>query len=200
MCRSCGQMPWKCKCFPNQREQLLASCFPRSASTASTQSDIEIDAELFEAMSRRAGVWEDAEEAQHVASRQRDLSRSPSPEPEDKEAWRCVQCSNLNSKHALYCTVATCGARRPLVQQWWSGAYYCRSCGNHRFARSEFCQWVHCHSNDWKCPRCKNLNYAARKHCNTRCCKHPRDWQCPLCGLQNYVMRMKCKDCQHPKP
>ena len=42
-------------------------------------------------MNRRAGVWEDAEEAQHAASHQRDLSRSPSPEPEDKPAWPKLQ-------------------------------------------------------------------------------------------------------------
>ena len=200
VCRSCGRMPWLCKCCPEQREQLLAAFFPHSASTEGTQSDAEVDTELFKAISRRAGVWLDVEDAQHVASHQRDLSRSPSPEPEDKEAWPCVQCSNLNSRHVIYCTVATCGARRPLVQRWRSGDFYCPSCGNHRYASSYFCQWVHCHTNDWKCPQCKNVNYGARKHCHTRWCQHPRDWRCQRCGRLNYTMRKDCKDCQHRKP
>jgi len=174
VCRSCGRMPWLCKCFPNQREQLLASFIPDSASTEGIQSDAQVDAKLFTAISRSAGVWLDIEEARQVASHQRDLSRSPSPVPADREAWPCVQCSNLNSRHVIYCTVATCGAPRPLVQQWRSGDYYCPSCGNHRYASSEVCQWVHCHTNDWKCPQCKNVNYGTRMQCNTRWCQHPK--------------------------
>ena len=199
VCGTCGRMPWLCKCFPQRRAQLLGS-FQRSRSTTSTHSEAEVDVEVFEAMSRHAGVWENAEQAEHAASRLRDLSRSPSPEPHDKEAWRCVQCSNLNSKHVLTCTVATCGARRPLVQEWHEGDYFCPSCGNHRFATSEYCQWVHCHTNDWKCPQCQNVNYAARKQCHTRSCRHPRDWKCPRCGCVNWVVRNVCKHCQLPNP
>ena len=39
----------------------MAAFFPHSAPTVGTESDIEVDAKLFEAVSRRAGVWLDVE-------------------------------------------------------------------------------------------------------------------------------------------
>ena len=44
----------------------------------------------------------------------------------------------------------------------------------HRYASSEVCQWVHCHTKDWKRPQCKNVSYGARMQCNTRWCQHPK--------------------------
>ena len=200
-CHDCGKMPWSCKCNPERRSKLLAAFFPRSASIADpVPEEPQISAELFRRMCVRAGVWDDAQAAEHHATELRDRSRSPSPEPDDKEAWECPECRSLNSRHLLHCELATCGSRRPLVQKWRPGDYYCKDCGNHRYASSQWCNWVHCHSNDWTCPGCQNLNFAARKTCNTRSCQRPRDWTCPRCGLVNWIVRPVCKDCQHPKP
>ena len=202
VCSTCGRMPWWCKCNPDERARLLASFFPRSAfpTAARTARSIDAeDAEFFEKISRRAGVWEDAEGKVAEARGERERSRSPTPEPHDREAWPCPECANLNSKHILWCTVASCGARRPLMQEWRAGDYYCPDCGNHRFGSSRFCQWVHCHSNDWRCPLCGNKNFAARKECHTRWCRHQRDWNCPSCGELNWVVREVCLGCGHRK-
>ena len=138
-CHMCGKMPWACKCNPARRSELTAAFLPRSESTADPLTEPQISAELFQRMSERAGIWGDAEEAEHRATKLRDRSRSPSPEPEDKEAWECPECHSLNSRHELHCRVATCGSRRPLVQEWRPGDYYCEHCGNHRFRLSR-CQ------------------------------------------------------------
>ena len=199
-CHVCRQMPWSCKCNVAHRSELMAAFFPRSASTADSMTEPQISAELFHRISVRAGIWADAEEAEHIATELRDRSRSPSVEPEDKEAWECVMCRSLNSQYVLYCELATCGSRRPLVQKWRRGDYYCKDCGNHRYSSSQWCNWAHCHSNDWTCPGCQNLNFANRKKCHTRSCQRPRDWTCPRCGLVNWIFRQVCKDCQHPKP
>jgi len=118
-----------------------------------------------------------------------------------REAWPCPQCANMNSKHVLHCTVATCAVRRPLVQQWREGDYYCKDCGNHPYRSSLWCQWVHCHSNEWTRPHCSNLNYAARKD-HRRWCRRPRDWVCPGCSVVNSVVHGVCQTtgCGHAKP
>ena len=199
-CGSCGRMPWSCKCRPERRAQLLIAVLPRSASSADPVAEPQVSEALFRRISIRSGVWDDAEAAEHHAAELRDRSRSPSPEDEDKEAWECPSCTSLNSRHKLHCETPTCGLRRPLVQAWRPGDYYCEDCGNHRFRTSRWCNWVHCHSNDWICPACKNLNFAARKTCHTRSCQHPRDWTCPRCALVNWIVRPECKQCQHPRP
>ena len=193
-------MPWFCRCHPAVRASLVAAFFPSSASSTEIEEEPEdIDTKLFQRLSQRHGVWADAQDAEEEARVQRSRSRSPTPAPHDREAWPCPQCANLNSKHVLFCTVATCGTRRHLVQKWHEGDYFCEVCGNQRFRSSAFCTWVHCHSNDWTCPRCKNFNYAARKECHTRWCKHPRDWNCPRCGLRIRVVRGTCKRCGEKK-
>ena len=199
-CHTCARMPWSCKCNPGRRLQLMAAFSPHSTSTPEPVTEPQISAELFRRMSMRSGVWADAEAAEHRATELRDRSRSPSPEVHDKEGWQCPQCTNLNSKHILHCETTSCGLRRGLVQHWRQGDYYCRDCGNHRFASSLWCNWVHCHSNDWTCPVCHNLNFAAREKCHTRSCGHPRDWICPSCGLENWIVRPRCKDCRHARP
>ena len=202
VCHLCGLMPWSCRCNPERRAELVAAFFSqRSASTADPVPEPhQVSAELFRRMSQRAGVWDDAQAAEHHATKLRDRSRSPSPEAHDKEAWECPECHSLNSLHVLHCAVATCGNRRPLMQNWRSGDYFCEHCGNHRFASSLWCNWVHCHSNDWTCPMCQNKNFAARKTCNTRRCQHPRDWTCPRCSLVNWIVRPACKDCGKVQP
>ena len=101
-----------CKCNPGERARLLASSFPRSAFPTAT-STTSMDAELFQKISRRAGVWEDAEEKVAEARGERERSRSPSPEPHDREAWPCPDCANLNSKHILWFTVASVALAGP---------------------------------------------------------------------------------------
>ena len=132
-------MPWSCKCNPGRRLELMAAFSPRSASTADPVTEPQIYAELFRRMSVRSGIWDDAQAAEHHTAELRDRSRSPSPEDHDKNAWECPQCRSLNSQHVLHCELATCGNRRPLVQKWRPGDYYCKDCGNHRFASSLWC-------------------------------------------------------------
>ena len=142
-------MPWFCKCHPAERDHLLAAPFPRSGFSADAElAPEDKDDALFQLYSTRAGVWAEAEEAERPDRLGRERSRSPTPEPEE-EAWPRLQCANMNSKHVLRCTVATCAVRRPLVQQWREGDYYCKDCGNHCYGSSLWCQLVHCHSNDW---------------------------------------------------
>ena len=88
----------------------MAAFFPRSNSTALEFQ--EISEELFQRMSVRAGVWDDAEAAEHYAKELRDRSRSPSPESDDNGVWMCPECHSCNSPHVLYCEMATCGSRR----------------------------------------------------------------------------------------
>ena len=165
VCQDCGKMPWSCYCRPAERTRQLSPFFPFSASTEEPEV---VERRFFQGLSHREGVWWQAERDTRDSRVQRFRSRSPTPDPNDRQAWPCPQCSNLNSKHVLFCTVAVCAARRPLVQLWSLGDYTCEQCGNHRFPSSKFCQWLHCHSNDWECPTCKSLNSGACQECEVR--------------------------------
>ena len=111
--------------------------------------------------------------AEETLSKEEPRIELESPPP---GAWVCSSCKSWVSRHKLYCSRVGCPTRRELMQKWKPGDYFCTVCGNHRFKDSSRCQWVHCHSNDWVCPneRCGNLNYAARRFCNTRWCREPR--------------------------
>mmetsp|Transcript_130285 Transcript_130285/g.324881 ORF Transcript_130285/g.324881 Transcript_130285/m.324881 type:complete len:191 (-) Transcript_130285:215-787(-) len=75
---------------------------------------------------------------------------------------------------------------------------------------------------DWKCPKCKTLNFKKRMSCLSCACAKPRgevepikdwragkkdvsenvhaDWTCRQCGQFNLAMDKTCKKCQGPCP
>ena len=83
---------------------------------------------------------------------------------------------------------------------------------------------------DWRCPKCKNHNYANKKVCNRTGCEEPKprggggrggnsrgyrsnnsggfnnsnmkpgDWNCPKCKNHNYASRTMCNRCDTRKP
>ena len=83
---------------------------------------------------------------------------------------------------------------------------------------------------DWRCPKCKNHNYANKKVCNRTGCEEPKprggggrggdsrghrssnssgfrdsnmkpgDWNCPKCNNHNYARRDVCNRCDTRKP
>ena len=154
----------------------LPSSVPRSTSFSLRQMTDE-EAETYRIACSDAGVWAQVEE--HMAAAvEMENKEEPNVEQESPPpgAWVCRACKSWASRHKLYCTRVGCPTRRELLQKWKPGDYFCTVCGNHRFKHSVRCQWVHCHSNDWVCPnpKCRNLNYSARRFCNTRWCREPR--------------------------
>ena len=82
---------------------------------------------------------------------------------------------------------------------------------------------------DWRCPKCKNHNFANKKVCNRTGCEEPKprgggrgrdsrghrssnsggfrdsnmkpgDWNCPKCNNHNYARRDVCNRCDTRKP
>jgi len=83
---------------------------------------------------------------------------------------------------------------------------------------------------DWRCPKCKNHNFANKKVCNRTGCEEPKprggggrgrdsrghrpsnsggfrdsnmkpgDWNCPKCKNHNYAKRTVCNRCDTRKP
>ena len=82
---------------------------------------------------------------------------------------------------------------------------------------------------DWRCPKCKNHNYANKKVCNRTGCEEPKprggggnrhsrghrssnsggfrdsnmkpgDWICPSCSNHNFASRTECNRCDARKP
>ena len=82
---------------------------------------------------------------------------------------------------------------------------------------------------DWRCPKCKNHNYANKKVCNRTGCEEPKprggggsrnsrghrssnsggfrdsnmkpgDWTCPSCSNHNFASRTECNRCDARKP
>ena len=82
---------------------------------------------------------------------------------------------------------------------------------------------------DWRCPKCKNHNYANKKVCNRTGCEEPKprggggnrhsrghrssnsggsrdsnikpgDWICPSCKNHNFASRTECNRCDTRKP
>jgi hypothetical protein len=142
VCKECSKMPWLCKCNPAQRAHLLSAWgFGEEAPEevhAGQEAPVQVESRLFQRFSECHGVWADAQKAEQATRVQRSRSRSRTPDPNEREAWPCPQCANLNNKHVLFCTTDICGVRRPLVHQWFTGDYFCEECGNHRFRGARF--------------------------------------------------------------
>ena len=160
----------------------LPSSVARSTSPSfSLRQMTDEEAETYRIACRNAGLWAQVEE--HMAAAvEMENKEEPNVEQESPPpgAWVCRACKSWASRHKLYCTRVGCPTRRELLQKWKPGDYFCTVCGNHRFKHSVRCQWVHCHSNDWVCPtpQCRNLNYSARRYCNTMWCREPRLFSC----------------------
>jgi hypothetical protein len=93
-------------------------------------------------------------------------------------AWQC-RCDNLIPKWKLFCDRPACGFRRPQLQNFEDGDWYCRECGHHNFKRKTACAWRSCPTmldkpGDLDCPVCKNHNFARREFCNSRGCSAQR--------------------------
>jgi predicted nucleic-acid-binding Zn-ribbon protein len=94
-------------------------------------------------------------------------------------AWQCPDCDNLVRKWKLFCERSSCGARRPLLQDFEDGDWFCYVCGHHNFKRKKACAWRDCPTmlnkpGDWDCGVCGNHNFARREICNSRGCSAPR--------------------------
>lgn len=55
---------------------------------------------------------------------------------------------------------------------------------------------------DWRCPRCRDNQFARNHHC--RRCGHKRpardgEWNCPNCGDLQFATRTHCRQCSTPK-
>lgn len=151
---------------------------PSTSSSYNLHQMTQEDEDVYRIACQRAGVWAQVEEHVAEAFAEAEWVEEPNVETESPPpgAWVCHACTSWVSRHKLYCSRVGCPTRRELMQKWKPGDYFCTVCGNHRFKNSIRCQWVHCHSNDWVCPNqnCRNLNYSARRYCNTRWCRQPR--------------------------
>ena len=155
-CAVCGQMPWKCRC---------------QGKAAKSE---EVILEEYADMCKRAGVWDRAE-AQQREAEERAVEENPPAPDHPRTLWCCQKCKTMNTVHELRCSVASCGAWRPLTQRWREdmGDWICEECGNHNWGKRRWCNWTACPTNNWRCV-CGNLNRSNRKLCNRFVCQLPR--------------------------
>ena len=126
-----------------------------------------------------------------VPESRRHRDRSCSPSPHDRSCspspvaditlpdgvWQCPGCNSLNNAsgpRSMWC--CGCSERRPLVQVWKPGDWFCKYCGNHNFRGRRSCNNTWCPSmttkpGDWVCPNCGNHNYSSRLVCNSNSCR-----------------------------
>ena len=128
----------------------------------------------FKEVTKLAGVWDAAAEAAGETKSAVQRPCSPTRDFPFGGIWSCTECHCLNLRHRLFCKRKGCGARRPTLQAWTDGDWYCYDCGNHNFHWRTQCAWNGCPTNNWECPHCGNENYADRKVCNRNSCRHPR--------------------------
>ena len=131
----------------------------------------------YEEVCKHLGVWAMAQEQEEKA--QARANRAESPEPDRESAlWGCALCGTYNTVHNLVCSVASCMARRPLLQHFRAdlGDWFCTECNNHNRGYRMLCNWTACPSRDWVC-ECGNLSRSNRKCCQARTCSRPRPFE-----------------------
>ena len=118
-CSTCKAMPWRCLRRGNSRRE------PEEA------EDARYTNEIYTKACKVAGVWAKVEQDQAEAEKRE--ARDVSPVPDSASAlWVCPRCRSMNTVHNLVCQVATCGERRPLLQQFRTdlGDWFCSACNN----------------------------------------------------------------------
>ena len=139
--------------------------------------------------------------------------------------WRCPKCKNHNYANKKVCNRTGCEEPKPR-----GGGGRDRDSRGYRSSNSGGFRDSNMKPGDWRCPKCKNHNYANKKVCNRTGCEEskprggggrdrdsrghrssnsdgfrdsnmkPGDWNCPKCNNHNYARRDVCNRCDTRKP
>ena len=139
--------------------------------------------------------------------------------------WRCPKCKNHNYANKKVCNRTGCEEPKPR-----GGGGRDRDSRSYRSSNSGGFRDSNMKPGDWRCPKCKNHNYANKKVCNRTGCEEskprggggrdrdsrghrssnsdgfrdsnmkPGDWNCPKCNNHNYARRDVCNRCDTRKP